>query len=45
MLILLKMNKIKVKYTQQQLIELGLKTSEGMLKEKDIFKINYHIIN
>jgi death-on-curing protein len=40
------MNNIKVNYTQQELIELGLKTAEGILKEKDIFNwINDHIIN
>jgi death-on-curing protein len=36
MIILLKMNNIKVYYTQQELIDLGLKTAEGLMKEKDI---------
>lgn len=46
MLFLLKMNNIKISYTQQELIELGLKTAEGILKEKDILNwINNHTIN
>ncbi|WP_422449107.1 type II toxin-antitoxin system death-on-curing family toxin [Thermoanaerobacterium sp. DL9XJH110] len=36
MIILLKMNNIKVYYTQQELIDLGLKTAGGLMKEKDI---------
>lgn len=44
MVILLKMNNIKVSYTQQELIELGLKTAEGFIKEKDILTwIDEHI--
>ncbi len=46
MLILLKMNNIKVSYTQQELIGIDIKTAEGMLKEKDILNcINEHIVN
>ena len=46
MLILLKMNNIKVSYTQQELIGLGIKTAEGVSKEKDILNwINEHIVN
>ncbi len=41
MLILLKMNNIK-----QELIELGIKTAKGILKEKDILNwINDHVVN
>ncbi len=36
MLLLLKMNNIMIKYTQQELISLGLGVAEGRLKEKDI---------
>jgi len=36
MLIMLKMNNVKVCYTQKELIELGLKTAEGFMREKDI---------
>lgn len=44
MVILLKMNNIKVSYTQQELIDLGLKTAEGFIKEKDILSwIEEHI--
>lgn len=44
MVILLKMNNIKVSYTQQELIDLGLKTAEGLMREKDIFNwIREHI--
>lgn len=44
MLILLRMNNINVSYTQKELIDLGLKTAEGILKEKDILNwINEHI--
>jgi death-on-curing protein len=46
MLILLKMNNIKVKYTQKELVELGLKTAEGILKDRDILNwINNHIVS
>lgn len=46
MLILLKMNNIKVEYTQQELIDLGLKTAEGLMKEKDILNwIKKHMKN
>lgn len=44
MVILLKMNNIKVSYTQQELIDLGLRTAEGKMKEKDILNwINEHL--
>ncbi|MCX7922109.1 MAG: type II toxin-antitoxin system death-on-curing family toxin [Clostridia bacterium] len=44
MVILLKMNSIKVSYTQQELIDLGLKIAEGLMREKDILVwINEHI--
>ena len=36
MIILLKLNNINISYTQQELIELGLKIAEGTFKEKDI---------
>lgn len=37
MILLLKMNNIKIKYSQQELIELGLGVAEGKLNENDIF--------
>ncbi|WP_298198160.1 type II toxin-antitoxin system death-on-curing family toxin [Desulfosporosinus sp.] len=44
MLIMLKMNNVKVCYTQKELIELGLKTAEGFMREKDILTwIKVHI--
>lgn len=44
MLILLKMNKLMVTYTQDELIDLGLKTAEGTIDEKDIINwIKEHI--
>ncbi|MHB8065038.1 MAG: type II toxin-antitoxin system death-on-curing family toxin [Ruminiclostridium sp.] len=44
MVIMLKMNSVKVSYTQQDLIDLGLKTAESLMKENDIFNwINEHI--
>jgi death on curing protein len=44
MVIMFKMNNIKVHFTQQELIDLGLKTAEGLMKEKDIINwINEHI--
>jgi death on curing protein len=36
MVILLKMNNIKMYYTQKELIDFGLKTAEGFMKENDI---------
>lgn len=36
MVIMLKLNNIKVSYTQQELIDLGLKTAEGFMKKNDI---------
>lgn len=36
MILLLKMNNIKIKYTQQEIVDLGLKVAEGSWKEKDI---------
>jgi death-on-curing protein len=36
MLLSLKMNNIKISYTQQELISLGLGVAEGKFKEKDI---------
>lgn len=46
MVILLKMNNIKIVYTQQELIDLGLKTAEGLMKEKDILNwISKHLID
>lgn len=38
MVILLKMNNIKVSYTQQELINIGLQTAEGLMKEKDLLR-------
>jgi death-on-curing protein len=44
MIILLKMNNIKVSYTQQELIDLGLKTAEGLINEENILNwINEHL--
>jgi death on curing protein len=44
LLILIKMNNISISYTQQELIDLGLKTAEGIMKEKDILNwIETHI--
>ncbi|SHN51032.1 type II toxin-antitoxin system death-on-curing family toxin [Desulfitobacterium chlororespirans] len=44
MLILLKMNKLMITYTQDELIDLGLKTAEGTIDEKDIINwIKKHI--
>lgn len=44
MVILLKLNNIKISYTQQELIDLGLKIADGTLKEKDIYNwIKEHI--
>jgi death-on-curing protein len=36
MLILLRMNNVKVSFTQQELIDLGQRTAEGFMKESDI---------
>ena len=36
LILLLKINGIQVKYTQQELIEIGLGTAEGKLNEEDI---------
>ncbi len=36
LVLMLKLNNIDVRYTQNELIDLGLKTAEGFLKEKDI---------
>jgi death-on-curing protein len=36
MLLLLKLNGITIKYSQKALIEIGLKTAEGIYKEEDI---------
>ncbi len=38
MLIFLELNGIKPRYTQKELIELGLSTASGKLKSDDIFK-------
>lgn len=44
MVIMLKMNNVKVCYTQKELIELGLKTAEGFMRDKDILTwIKVHI--
>ncbi|HEX9060182.1 MAG TPA: type II toxin-antitoxin system death-on-curing family toxin [Clostridia bacterium] len=44
MLILLKMNNIKVSYSQKELIDVGLRTAEGLMKETDILNwIDEHI--
>lgn len=44
MVILLRMNNINISYTQKELIDLGLRTVEGLMKEKDILNwINEHI--
>jgi death-on-curing protein len=46
MILLLKMNNIKIKYTQQEIVDLGLKVAEGLWKEKDILNwIKRHIEN
>jgi death on curing protein len=36
MLLLLRLNSISVKYEQQELVELGLKTAEGKFREENI---------
>lgn len=36
MIMLVKINNIEIAYSQQELIDLGLKTAAGLLKEKDI---------
>lgn len=36
MVLLLKLNSIHIKYSQQELIELGLKVADGSFSEKDI---------
>lgn len=36
LILLLKMNNVKIKYTQQEIVNLGLKVAEGLWKEKDI---------
>ncbi|MEW9701872.1 type II toxin-antitoxin system death-on-curing family toxin [Paenibacillus sp. SI8] len=36
MLLLLRLNGITIKYSQEDLIEIGLKTAEGIYKEEDI---------
>jgi death on curing protein len=38
MILLLKMNNIVIRYTQKELIELGLGVAEGRLNEKDILE-------
>ncbi|WP_438447687.1 type II toxin-antitoxin system death-on-curing family toxin [Gorillibacterium sp. sgz5001074] len=38
MLLLLRMNGITIKYSQDELIELGLSTAEGKMKENDIYQ-------
>lgn len=44
MVIMLKMNNLKVIFTQQELIDLGLRTAEGFINEKDILNwITEHI--
>lgn len=44
MVILLKMNSINVSYTQQELIDLGLKTAADIMNENDILNwIREHI--
>ncbi|WP_410513119.1 type II toxin-antitoxin system death-on-curing family toxin [Paenibacillus sp. BR2-3] len=37
MLLLLRINGVLIKYSQDELIELGLNTAEGKLKEHDIY--------
>ncbi|WP_218639030.1 hypothetical protein [Paenibacillus sp. FSL H7-0331] len=36
MLLLLKLNDITINYSQSELIDLGLRVAEGLLKEEDI---------
>jgi death-on-curing protein len=36
MLLLLKLNEFNIKYTQEELIEIGLRTAEGIYNEEDI---------
>jgi death-on-curing protein len=36
MLLLLRLNGINIKYTQEELVEIGLKTAEGKFNEEDI---------
>jgi death-on-curing protein len=36
MLLLLRINGLRIKYTQEELIEFGLRTAEGELNEEDI---------
>ncbi|WP_341180564.1 type II toxin-antitoxin system death-on-curing family toxin [Paenibacillus sp. FSL K6-1230] len=38
MLLLLRLNEISVKYEQEELVELGLKTAEGKFTEENIQK-------
>lgn len=44
MILLLKINNINIQYTQKELIDLGLKIAEGLIKENDIVNfIKEHI--
>jgi death on curing protein len=36
MLLLLRLNGINIKYTQEELVEIGLRTAEGKINEEDI---------
>lgn len=36
MLLLLRLNEIRIIYTQEELVEVGLRTAEGRIKENDI---------
>lgn len=38
MILLLRLNGISIKYTQEELIKLGLNTAEGTMKEDDIYQ-------
>lgn len=38
MILLLRLNGISIKYTQEELIEIGVKTAEGTMKENDIYQ-------
>ncbi|MDD2498144.1 MAG: type II toxin-antitoxin system death-on-curing family toxin [Desulfitobacteriaceae bacterium] len=46
MLLLLKINNIKIYYTQNELVGLGLNVAEGLIKEQEISRwIKEHIID
>ncbi|MCT4592676.1 MAG: type II toxin-antitoxin system death-on-curing family toxin [Anaeromicrobium sp.] len=45
MILLLRLNKIDINYTQEELVDFGLSVAEGKMNEEDIFNwINQHKI-